>query len=191
MAGIRNRGAPAFPPVPRHCAQRPFPTSGRSFSLAPSRKGCCSRDFRDQAAYGRKRCQCLRLAARLFRCRSAVPITSPRASSMGWASSLGSAQRCRTQGGTNSSTLAVPSRLTWNGVRVKPEAGIFGFHSCSTRRVSVRVDDNVGIERRFKGFPSNEDAGARFVRDIVRRVARAFGSLPDQPDETYARSCSI
>jgi len=31
-------------------------------------------------------------------------------------------------------------------------------------RVSVRVDDDVGIERRFKGFSSNEDAGARFVR---------------------------
>jgi hypothetical protein len=56
------------------------------------------------------------------------------------------------------------------------EAGIFGFPSCSAMRVSVRVDDNVGIERRFKGFSSNEDAGARFVRGIVRRVARALAA---------------
>src|SRR6267154_1292155 len=54
------------------------------------------------------------------------------------------------------------------------EAGIFGF--TSAMRISVRVDDDVGIERRFKGFSSNEDAGARFVRDLVRRVARALAA---------------
>src|SRR5882757_5017717 len=56
------------------------------------------------------------------------------------------------------------------------EADIFDFLSRSAMRVSVRVDDNAGIERRFKGFSSNEDAGARFVRDIVRRVARALAA---------------
>jgi len=75
MAGIRNRGDSGFSTCSAALCTATVSLQAADHSLAPSRRGRCSRDFRDQ-----RHCPNACVWRRLFRCRSAVPITSPRAS---------------------------------------------------------------------------------------------------------------